>query len=212
VGGRGPRDEDRACEDAHSREGRSAPHREPKTKGSRRQIRLTSGTVEVADRPQAAPGGRRTGRRDFSPRARKETRHKRGDLSPLAQPVWRHEAPQGARVRERPPEEDRRRAGGGNRYPKEVSRGNEYRTYDHDLLRYRPAWRPTSPVWYQRGAKQARCTDLHQLILTLYVRRPLGFRSIGVSTCVRSSSLLIGEGCNEFAAEVGNVWDHAAPD
>jgi hypothetical protein len=67
-------------------------------------------------------------------------------------------------------------------------------------------------VWYQRGAKQARCTDVHQLILTLYVRRPLSFRSIGVSTCVRSSSLLIGEGCNEFAAEVGDVWDHAAPD
>jgi hypothetical protein len=34
---------------------------------------------------------------------------------------------------------------------------------------------------------------------------------IGVSTCVRSSSLLIGEGCNEFAAEGGDVWDHAAP-
>src|SRR5215218_2864056 len=76
-----------------------------------------------ADRPQAAPGGGRTGRRDFGPRGRKETRHKRGDLPPLAQPLWWHEgrcdeAPQGARGRERPPEEDRRRPGGGHRHPK----------------------------------------------------------------------------------------------
>ena len=76
-----------------------------------------------ADRPQAAPGGRRTGCRGFGPRGRQETRHKRSDLPSLAQPLRRHEgrcyeAPQGAGGRERPPEEDRRRAGGGHRHPK----------------------------------------------------------------------------------------------
>src|SRR5215210_2785657 len=76
-----------------------------------------------ADRPQAAPGGRRTGCRDFGPRGRQETRHKRGDLPPLAQPLRWHEGrcdqtPQGAGVRECPPQEDRRRAGGGHRHPK----------------------------------------------------------------------------------------------
>jgi hypothetical protein len=35
---------------------------------------------------------------------------------------------------------------------------------------------------------------------------------IGVSTGVRSSSLLIAEGGDELAAEGGDVWDHAAPD
>src|SRR5215208_7289613 len=76
-----------------------------------------------AARPQAAPGGGRTGRRDFGPRGRQETRHKRGDLPPLAQPLWWHEsrcdeAPQGAGVRERPPQEDRCRSSCGHRHPK----------------------------------------------------------------------------------------------
>src|SRR5215208_1587302 len=76
-----------------------------------------------ADRPQAAPGGGRAGRRGFCPRDRQETRHKRGDLPPLAQPLWWHEgrcdeAPQGAGVRERPPQEDRCRSSCGHRHPK----------------------------------------------------------------------------------------------
>src|SRR5215211_2289145 len=41
-----------------------------------------------ADRPQAAPGGRRAFLRPRS-RGRKKARHKRGDLPPLAQPLWR---------------------------------------------------------------------------------------------------------------------------
>ena len=58
----------------------------------------------------------------FGPRGRKDTRHKRGDLPPLAQPLWRDEsrcdeAPQAAGGRECPPQEDRRRAGGGHRHP-----------------------------------------------------------------------------------------------
>jgi hypothetical protein len=38
------------------------------------------------------------------------------------------------------------------------------------------------------------------------------YRPIDVSAGVRFSSLLIGEGGDEFAAEVGDVRDHAAPD
>jgi hypothetical protein len=35
---------------------------------------------------------------------------------------------------------------------------------------------------------------------------------IGVSAGVRPSSLLLGQGSDEFAAELGDVGDHAAPD
>jgi hypothetical protein len=35
---------------------------------------------------------------------------------------------------------------------------------------------------------------------------------IGVSIGVRPASLLLGQGGDELAAEVGDVWDHAAPD
>src|SRR5215207_2305527 len=80
-------------------------------------------TYPRADRPQAAPGGGRAGRGGLGPRGRKETRHKRGYLPPLAQSLWRDEsrcdeAPQGAGVRERPPQEDRRRSSCGHRHPK----------------------------------------------------------------------------------------------
>src|SRR5215213_9618628 len=90
--------------------------------GRRRTLEVEEEAHSGADRPQAAPGGCRTGCRDFGPRGRQETRHKRGDLPPLAQPLRRHEgrcheAPQGAGGRERPPQEDRRRAGCGHRHP-----------------------------------------------------------------------------------------------
>src|SRR5829696_2064499 len=90
--------------------------------GRRRRTLDEQQTHPRADHPQAAPGGCRTGRRCLGPRGRKETRHKRGDLPPLEKPLWWHEsrcdeAPQGAGGRERPPQEDRRRAGCGHRHP-----------------------------------------------------------------------------------------------
>ncbi len=70
-----------------------------------------------------ARGGGRAGRRGLGPRGRKAARHQRGYLSPLAQPVWRHEgrcdeALEGIGERERPLKEDRRRSGGGHKHPK----------------------------------------------------------------------------------------------
>ena len=41
---------------------------------------------------------------------------------------------------------------------------------------------------------------------------PLAFRSIGVPTGMRPSTLLLGQSGDEFAAEGGDVWDHTAPD
>ena len=41
---------------------------------------------------------------------------------------------------------------------------------------------------------------------------PTAIHSIGVFAGVRSSSLLLGQGGDEFAAEVGDVWDHAVSD
>ena len=41
---------------------------------------------------------------------------------------------------------------------------------------------------------------------------PSGLLPIGVSIGVRPSSLLLGQGCDEFAAELRDVWDHTAPD
>src|SRR5215213_551425 len=95
--------------------------RRPKM-GRRRRTLDEEETHSRADRPQAAPGGRRTCRRGLGPRGRQESRCQRGDLPPLAQPLWRHEGRrdetlEGAGVRERPPEEDRRRAGGGHIHP-----------------------------------------------------------------------------------------------
>src|SRR5215218_8772821 len=80
-------------------------------------------TYPRPDRPLAAPGGRRTGHRSLGPRGRQEARDQRGDLPPLEKPLWRDEgrcdeALEGVGVRERLPEEDRRRAGGGRRHPK----------------------------------------------------------------------------------------------
>src|SRR5215210_1670757 len=78
----------------------------PPQMGRRRTLEVEEAAHSRADRPQAAPGGCRTGRRGFGPRDRQETRHKRGDLAPLAQPLWWHEgrrdeAPEGAGGRER---------------------------------------------------------------------------------------------------------------
>src|SRR5215208_473398 len=53
----------------------------------RRMILDEEKTHPGADRSQATPGGRRTGRRGLGPRDHQETRHKRGDLPPLAQPL-----------------------------------------------------------------------------------------------------------------------------
>src|SRR5215218_6637768 len=91
--------------------------------GRRRRALNEEETHPRADRPQAAIGGGRTGRRSLDPRGRKETRHRRGDLPPLEKPLWWHEgrcdeAPQGAGERERPPQEDSRRPSGGHRHPK----------------------------------------------------------------------------------------------
>src|SRR5215213_2512157 len=79
-------------------------------------------THSRADRRQAARSGRRAGRRSLGPRGRQEAGNQRGDLPPLAQPVWRHEgrrdeALEGVGKGERPPEEDRRRPGGGHQHP-----------------------------------------------------------------------------------------------
>jgi hypothetical protein len=49
-----------------------------------------------------------------------------------------------------------------------------------------------------------------RLPLAPFAQRP--YRSIGVPTGVRISSLLLGQRRDEFAAEVGDVRDHAAPD
>ena len=58
----------------------------------------------------------------LGPRGRKEARHQRGDLPSLEEPLRRDEgrrdeAPEGAGDRERPPQEDRRRAGCGHQHP-----------------------------------------------------------------------------------------------
>jgi hypothetical protein len=79
-------------------------------------------THPTADRPHAARSGRRAGRRSLGPRDRKEARHQRGDLSSLEEPLGGMktdaiEALEGAGVRERPPKEDRCRAGGGHKHP-----------------------------------------------------------------------------------------------
>src|SRR5215210_422134 len=91
--------------------------------GRRRRTLDEEETYPRADRPHAAPSGRRAGRRSFGPRGRQEAGNQRGDLPPLAQPVWRHEgrrdeAPQGVGEGERPLKEDSRRAGGRHRHPK----------------------------------------------------------------------------------------------
>src|SRR5215210_7522787 len=91
--------------------------------GKRRTLEVEEETYPRADRPQAAPGGGRTGCRGLGPRGRKETRHKRGDLPPLEKPLWWHEgrrdeAPEGAGGRERPSQEDRRRPSCGHRHSK----------------------------------------------------------------------------------------------
>jgi hypothetical protein len=41
---------------------------------------------------------------------------------------------------------------------------------------------------------------------------PLAILSIGVPPGVRPSTLPLGQGGDEFAAEVGDVWDHPVPD
>src|SRR5215211_5586705 len=96
--------------------------RRPET-GRRRRTLDEEETYPRADRPHAAPSGRRAGRRSFGLGGRQDARHKRGDLPPLAQPVWRHEdrrdeAPQGVGEGERPLKEDSRPAGSGHRHPK----------------------------------------------------------------------------------------------
>src|SRR5215207_804005 len=80
-------------------------------------------TQPRADRPQATPGGRKTRLGCLGSGSRQGAWRERSDLPPLAKPLrWdepeRDQAPQGARKRERPPQEDRGRAGGGHKYPK----------------------------------------------------------------------------------------------
>jgi hypothetical protein len=49
-------------------------------------------------------------------------------------------------------------------------------------------------------------------VLGAHLCLPLAFRAIGVPTGMRPSTLLLGQGGDEFAAEVGDVWDHPTPD
>src|SRR5215210_2580562 len=91
--------------------------------GTRRILEVEEETHPRADRPQAARSRGRTGRRSLGPRDLKEARNQRGDLPSLEEPLRRDEgrfdeALEGTGVRERPPEEDRRRAGGGHIHPK----------------------------------------------------------------------------------------------
>src|SRR5215210_3032605 len=88
----------------------------------KRRILDEEETHPRADRAQTTRGGGRAGRRDLGPRGRQKTRHQRGYLQPLAQPIWRHEgrcdeALEGIGERERPLEEDRRRSGGRHKHP-----------------------------------------------------------------------------------------------
>src|SRR5215210_5160031 len=91
--------------------------------GKRRTLEVEEETHPGADRAHAAPSGRRAGHRSLGSPDRKEARHQRGDLPSLEEPIRRDEGrcdqtPEGAGKGERPPEEDRRRAGSGHQHPK----------------------------------------------------------------------------------------------
>src|SRR5215216_2394299 len=80
-------------------------------------------TLPGADRPQAPAGGGNAGRWNYGLGGGQGTRHKRSYLPSLEEPLRRDEhqrsqAPQGAGVRERSPQEASCREGAGHRHPK----------------------------------------------------------------------------------------------
>src|ERR687897_2061952 len=96
--------------------------RQPTTTGIRRTL-YGQTTLPGADRPQAPPSGGKASCRVHSTGGGQGTRHKRSYLPSVEEPLRRDEhqrsqAPQGAGVRERSPQEAACREGAGHRHSK----------------------------------------------------------------------------------------------